>query len=383
MAVDATILGRTCRATDLADAQRFDRRLVEADHRAQGSGDEVQFVLDHEVRRRQWLGEARAPGRVRGSIEAGRVIPVGTSEQSARRPSPRKRGELVDCGNEERRKPPVDRLIDRHDGQGAVPREVAFGVQADDAQSLRRIVIRQQRERVGPELGAAPRAILERDRRRLSSRVVLELADLGARRVRPVVALAPHHVRRRRLADPQPNLERPVTVSGGRRPALQLESTDESRGAAQLVKGEEPQRVAHDDAHASATEPVVARVAEPAQDHREGRKPQVRLRLAAAGREEQQVHCLALNIGWVGQARQVEQDERELERTPARRLDIEPLAQRPGHRAVRDAKCVEGIRIVRQHRDPAVDPSRRDIGEAQQFRGSLASRAGERHGTRP
>ena len=105
-------------------------------------------------------------------------------------------------------------------------------------------------------------------------------------------------------------------------------------------------------------EPVVARVAQPAQHHRERREPQVRLGLAAAGREEQQVHCLAVSIGRVGQARQVEQDERELERTPARRLDMEPLAQRPGHRAVRHAKGVEGIRIVRQHRDPAVDPSR-------------------------
>ena len=116
--------------------------------------------------------------------------------------------------------------------------------------------------------------------------------------------------------------------------ALQLQGADEARGAAELVEGQQAQGVAHDDAHPGASEPVLARVAEPAQDHGEGGEAEVGLGLAAAGREEEQVDRLAVRVARVGEAGQVEQDEGELEGAPARRLDVGAAAAglglRPG-----------------------------------------------------
>ena len=138
--------------------------------------------------------------------------------------------------------------------------------------------------------------------------------------------------------------------------ALELQRADEPGGARELVEREEPQRVAHDHAHPGAREPLLARVAQPAQHHREGREAEVRLGLAAARREEEQVHGLAVRIARVGEAGQVQQDEGELERAPARRLDPEPLAERPRHGAVRDAEGVERVGVRGQDRDAALDP---------------------------
>jgi hypothetical protein len=69
--------------------------------------------------------------------------------------------------------------------------------------------------------------------------------------------------------------------------ALELERADQRGGAAELVEREQPQRVAHQ--HATRPRRLQAGVAQPAQHQRERREAQVRLGLAAAGREEQQV----------------------------------------------------------------------------------------------
>ena len=59
-----------------------------------------------------------------------------------------------------------------------------------------------------------------------------------------------------------------------------------------------------------------AGIPQPPQHEREGRQAQVRFGLAAARGEEQQVHDLAVGVRRVGDARQVHQDERKLERPP-------------------------------------------------------------------
>ena len=149
---------------NLAHAQRLDRGLVEPGHRAERSRDQVQLVLDHEVGRRERRGEARALARLRGSIEARRVVPLRPTEQRPGLPDPRERCEFVDRRDQEGREPPVDRLVHGHDGERPVAREVAFEVRADDAQLARLVVVRQERERVRPEARPAPRAVLKRDR---------------------------------------------------------------------------------------------------------------------------------------------------------------------------------------------------------------------------
>ena len=80
----------------------------------------MQLVLDDEVGRRQRRGEARAPARLGGAVEAVRVVPVGAAEQRAGLPDPRERRELVDGRDQEGREPPVDRLVHGDDRQRAV-----------------------------------------------------------------------------------------------------------------------------------------------------------------------------------------------------------------------------------------------------------------------
>ena len=156
--------------------------------------------------------------------------------------------------------------------------------------------------------------------------------------------------------------------------ALELERAHEAGGARELVEREEAQRVAHDHAHAGAREPLLAGMAQPAQHHRERREAQVRLGLAAAGREEEQVHRLAVWVARVGEAGQVEQDEGELEGAPARLLDLEPLAERPRDGPVRHAEGVEGVGVLAEHGDAALDPVGGDVREVRASSSAVSRR---------
>ena len=170
VAVEATILGRTARPS----ISRTHSPSIAASYRPAivPSGPEIRckLVLDDEVGRRQRRCEARSPARLGGAVEARRVMPVRAAEQRSRLPDPRERRELVDRGDQERRQPPVERLIDGDDRQRPIAREVALEVRADDAQLVRLIVVGQQRERLRLEARPAPRAVLERDRRGLALR---------------------------------------------------------------------------------------------------------------------------------------------------------------------------------------------------------------------
>ncbi len=129
----------------------------------------------------------------------------------------------------------------------------------------------------------------------------------------------PEDVRRRRLAHPETDLEGPLAVARTSFSALELQRAHKPRGARELIERKQSQRVAHDHAHAGTGATLLAGMAEPAQHHRERREPEVGLGLAAARREEQQVHRRAVGITRVGKAREVQQKEGELECAPARR----------------------------------------------------------------
>ena len=74
---------------------------------------------------------------------------------------------------------------------------------------------------------------------------------------------------------------------------LEFQGTDERRGTAELVESQQAQRVAHQHAQ---TRGLHARVSQPSVDQREGGQAEVGFGLAAAGREEQQVHDLAVLV---------------------------------------------------------------------------------------
>jgi hypothetical protein len=166
------------------------------------------------------------------------------------------------------------------------------------------------------------------------------------------VALRAELVRGGGLADPQADLEGPGTEALRVALALELEGADQRGGAAELIEGQEAQGVAHQHADAGALQ---AGVTQPAQDQGEGGEAEVGLRLAAAGREEQEVDDAAIAVRGIDDAGEVEQDEGELERAPARRIDLlralvvavtGALAHRGGDGAVGQLEREEGVGIA-------------------------------------
>ena len=289
-----------------------------------------------------------------GAVEPLRIEAVGSAQQRAGLPHPRQRGELVHRGDQERRQPPVDRLVHADDRQRAVAAELALEIRADDAQFAGIVRIRQQRERLGREPCPAPGAVLERDRGRVAVRVALERSDLRARRIRPAVPLAPQDVGCRRLPHPQTDLERPRAVAPARLAPLDLQCAHQPGRPRELVQRQQPQRVAHDDADPGAGQPVVAGMPQAPEHHRDRGQAQIRLGLSAAGREEQQVHRLAVRVVRVGEAGQVQQQERELERAPARPLRSDLLPEAPaqgaGHGPVGHPEGVQQVRVLAEQR---------------------------------
>ena len=95
--------------------------------------------------------------------------------------------------------------------------------------------------------------------------------------------------------------------------AHELEGAHDAGSTGELVEGKEPQRIAHDDGDTGAKNP---RTAQSSMSDHEGGKPEISLRFAAAGREEQQIGGLAVDVRPIDEASQIEQDESKLKRSP-------------------------------------------------------------------
>ena len=151
-------------AVEITGAERVNRGLVEAGHRAERAGDQVQFVLDDEVGRGEWLAEHLAVLWLRCGVEARGVVAVGTAEQRTAGTHPGQRGELINRGDEEGWQAAVDRLIHRDNRQRAIAAEITRKIATDDAEFAWRVGVGPQAERGGGEARVAPRAALQRDR---------------------------------------------------------------------------------------------------------------------------------------------------------------------------------------------------------------------------
>ena len=163
VAVEATIFGPTGVAVRPSRCKLVDRRLEQPDRGAQRAGDQVQLVLDDQVRRPE--PDHRPAGRppaspafalclARQPVFASRssmpvAVPLAPladlAEQRAGVASPGQPGELVDGGDHERGREPVDLLVDGQDRQAlpaAAPREraaiLALSVRAVDEHAPRR-----------------------------------------------------------------------------------------------------------------------------------------------------------------------------------------------------------------------------------------------------
>ena len=216
----------------------------------------MQLVLDDQVGRQQpATGHGGALRRVARAVEA----VLWSSSRSTRPknaptwPVHGMRRELVDRGDHEARQPAVDRLVDRQDRQRLLAAEVATPVHADDAQVGRLVRVRQQLERERLELRRRTTGSLRagsatacgRRSGTRSSRARAESRSLSPLRpIRFGVAARP-------TQRPISNGQSPRSLS-----ASFCRSSSKAqikrRRAAELVEREQPQRVAHQHAHARA-----------------------------------------------------------------------------------------------------------------------------------
>ena len=347
--------------------QPVDRRLVQPRHRAQRAGDQVQFVLDHQVGRVQPVPAVQRPAapRLRCPEEAAIVRPVDMAEERTRLTVPRQRRELVHRGDQEGGQAAIDRLVHAHHRQRTVAGERARHVHAAQLQIGRRVGTRHAAKALRGKGGAAPRARLDRCRRaRIAPAAIgAHPLDCGAF---ALVALAAQPIGTGVGADPQADLDRPVAqhppavaVAVIRPLAQQLQRTDQPGRTPQLVQRQQPERIAHDHRHARAQH--AARPQPPQRDGKGG-QPQIGLGLAAAGGKEQQVGGVAIRMPPVRHARQIEQDEGQLEWPPrGRAVPRPPGPRRIRHRTIGDGKGGPRPRIPGQQRDPRRDPPARDI----------------------
>ena len=98
-------------------------------------------------------------------------------------------------------------------------------------------------------------------------------------------------------------------------------------------------------------------IAQSPQGHRQSRESEIRFRLPPAGREEEQIHGLAVWIVRIGQPGEVQQDEGELKGAPTGRSTVElrrePLPEGARNGAVRHTEGVEHVGVRRQYGDAA------------------------------
>ena len=319
----------------------------------------MELVLDHEVRREQRCGEQVAGTRFGRPVEAVIAVAVGAAQQRPGRTGPGQGRELVDRGDQECRKAPVDRFVDGHDGERPAAVEVAGEADAADPEVGGSVLAGDEAEGIGGEPFAAPRAILQRDRAGVAPGIPLEGAQLRQCRIGPGIPDPPQHIRGGGLADPQADLERPLAVASRVRLPDQFQGADQGRCPAKLVKGQQPQRVAHDHRNAGAAPASVGRVPQPPDDHGEGREPEVRLGLATTRGEEEQVDGLpsGQRVAGPGDAGDIQEDEGELECPPARGLPFtEAPGKCPGDRPVGNPEGVQRTRIGAQQVDAGLDP---------------------------
>ena len=99
----------------------------------------MQFILDHQIRRRQRAAarERLALTRVAGAIEAVFVEPVNLAEERPCPAGPGQGRKLVHRGDQKGRQTGVERIVNRHDGQRIVACERAQVVGTVDAQVQR------------------------------------------------------------------------------------------------------------------------------------------------------------------------------------------------------------------------------------------------------
>jgi hypothetical protein len=83
-----------------------------------GPGDQVELVLNDQIRREQGALQRTAFAGLGGPIESVCIVAVGAAEQGPGLADPGQAGELVDGGDDEAGQAAIQRLVDRDEREG-------------------------------------------------------------------------------------------------------------------------------------------------------------------------------------------------------------------------------------------------------------------------
>ena len=242
------------------------------------------------------------------------------SEKGARLLAPGEHRELVDRSDDERRRPLVDVAVDLVDGQAQshlVLRSVEGAClvrapcsHAGSTLSERLDVVAVDVLGVVDELAGAPRAPAQQERTvsPLGRLVVLELRHSPVRAVVGIGCAG--------RAQPRTHGESPLAEQFVFGLANSIKGADKRRGPLQLLGGEEPQRVAHEDGGVSGERVLLVRAVEPSPENGEGSETQVRLRLATSGGHPDDVDGTASAVIGLHRRSDASEDKGDLESTP-------------------------------------------------------------------
>ena len=266
------------------DEQSVEPRLVQPRDRPQGAGDEVQLVLDDQLRR----------ARAGAGADSG-------AKESTRALLPCDACELVDGADQQRRRLRVEGFVHHVAGQWTrVGAELARRLDAVEMELLlRRMVSVRCVER-----RAAPRAAFQQQFVARLGPAAPELLDEFPGLIEPVGAdLSPNPD-----ADVDRGLAQPLRIS----PANQLQGAHHARRPFELLPGQQAQRVAHEGRGASARVGVL----QTAPNDEERDQPQVRLGLAAAGGKPDEVQDVAELVVLSDRGHHDREQKRQLKGTP-------------------------------------------------------------------
>ena len=264
-------------AVHLPGAQVIDRCFIEPDQRSEWPADEVQLVLDNQVR--------RAQGRNRYGFDAGQVAPLGVRvavldvraaiavpgtvavhqpEEHADRPFPGHLGELVHSGDDQGGQPAVDLLVNDQ-GRNPLVRRLAgaerapsHGVSAvDDGAPGALLVGFHLDVLAGVDGRPAPGAVGQLGRRAPTGGCAGHIRGLAGAVFLDGLSALFSPVGRGPLPNPQANAEGLSAPSGipglHRFTANDFAGADQPRGTLELLQGQQTQCVSHQDGDTGLT----------------------------------------------------------------------------------------------------------------------------------
>ena len=131
-------------------------RFVNSGDGSEGTGDQVQLVLNNEFRGRQGPAESFAVLLVAGAVKTFLIVAVNQTEKGSRFAGPRQGRKFVNGGDEEGGQTAVDGFVNSEDRQAVVAGKGAFRVGAEDPQVGGRVDTWNEAEGVAVKLVAAP-----------------------------------------------------------------------------------------------------------------------------------------------------------------------------------------------------------------------------------